>query len=125
MSPLISVNVPDREQFGITSIGSRSGTVGQTIPRVAARVVHPETGEPVPYGSEGVLLVQGANRMLGYWNRPEETAAALRDGWYVTGDTAIMNPDGFIRLVDRQAPASTIDSEMTRHARVEERCEAS
>jgi len=120
MSPVISVNVPDREQYGITSVGTKAGTVGKTVPGVAAKVVHPETGEPVPYGTEGVLLVQGANRMLGYWNRPEETAAALRDGWYVTGDIVVMDADGFIRIVDRQSRFSKIAGEMVPHGKVEE-----
>jgi acyl-[acyl-carrier-protein]-phospholipid O-acyltransferase/long-chain-fatty-acid--[acyl-carrier-protein] ligase len=120
MSPVISVNVPDREKGGITQIGMRTGTVGQTIPGVSAKVVHRDTGEAVPQGEEGILLVRGASRMLGYLNKPEETAAVFRDGWYVTGDIVIMDDDGFIRIVDRQSRFSKIAGEMVPHGKVEE-----
>ncbi len=120
MSPVISVNVPDREQGGVTQIGMRAGTVGQTIPGVSAKVVHRDTGEAVPLGEEGILLVRGASRMLGYLNKPEETAAVFRDGWYVTGDIVIMDDDGFIRIVDRQSRFSKIAGEMVPHGKVEE-----
>jgi len=120
MSPVISVNVPDCEQGGITQVGTRAGTVGQTVPRVAAKVVHRETGAPVAHGEEGMLLVRGANRMIGYLNRPEETAAVFRDGWYVTGDIVVMDADGFIKIVDRQSRFSKIAGEMVPHGKVEE-----
>ena len=120
MSPVISVNVPDREQSGVTQIGMRAGSVGQTVPGVAAKVIHRETGEAVAHGEEGILLVRGANRMIGYLHKPEETAAAFRDGWYVTGDIVIMDADGFIRIVDRQSRFSKIGGEMVPHGKVEE-----
>ncbi len=120
MSPVISVNVPDREQLGVKQIGTRPGTVGQTVPGVAAKVVHRETGESVSHGEAGILWVRGANRMLGYLNKPEETAAVFRDGWYVTGDIVIMDTDGFIRIVDRQSRFSKIGGEMVPHGKVEE-----
>lgn len=120
MSPVISVNVPDREQGGVTQIGIKQGTVGQTVPGVAAKVVDRETGEPLAHGEEGLLLVRGANLMLGYLNKPEETAAVLRDGWYVTGDIVIMDGDGFIRIVDRESRFSKIGGEMVPHGKVED-----
>ena len=120
MSPVISVNVPDRQQLGVTQIGTRAGSVGQTVPGVAAKVVDRETGAALPHGQEGVLLVRGANRMLGYLNKPEETAAMFQDGWYVTGDIVIMDADGFIRIVDRQSRFSKIAGEMVPHGKVEE-----
>ena len=58
--------------------------------------------------------------MLGYWNRPAETEAVLRDGWYVTGDIAVMDADGFIKIVDRQSRFSKIAGEMVPHGKVEE-----
>ena len=120
MSPVISVNVPDREQLGVKQIGTRAGSVGQPVPGVAAKVVDRETGEAVAHGEEGMLLVRGANRMLGYLNKPEETASVFRDGWYITGDIVIMDADGFIRIVDRQSRFSKIGGEMVPHGRVEE-----
>jgi long-chain acyl-CoA synthetase len=58
-------------------------------------------GNEVPRGTVGELLIRGPNVMLGYWNKPEETAAALRDGWLHTGDAAHMDEDGLITIVDR------------------------
>ncbi len=120
MSPVISVNIPDRERASVKQVGVRSGSVGQAIPGVAAKVVHIETGETLKSGEEGLLLVQGPNRMLGYLNRPSETEAVLRDGWYITGDIVIMDPDGFIRIVDRQSRFSKIAGEMVPHGKIEE-----
>ena len=120
MSPVISVNVPDKEQLNVTQLGTKVGTVGQTVPGVAAKVVDRENGETVAHGCEGLLLVRGANRMLGYLNKPEATAAVFRDGWYVTGDIVIMDADGFIRIVDRQSRFSKIGGEMVPHGKVEE-----
>ena len=58
-------------------------------------------GNEVPRGTVGELLIRGPNVMLGYWNKPEETAAALRNGWLHTGDAALMDEDGLITIVDR------------------------
>jgi acyl-[acyl-carrier-protein]-phospholipid O-acyltransferase/long-chain-fatty-acid--[acyl-carrier-protein] ligase len=120
MSPVISVNVPDREGPGVKQIGMRAGTVGQTIPGVAAKVVDRETGEDLQPGEEGMLLVRGPNRMMGYLHRPEETAKVFRDEWYVTGDIVSMTEDGFIKIVDRQSRFSKIAGEMVPHIKIEE-----
>ena len=120
MSPVISVNIPDREHNGFKHLGTRPGTVGQLIPGVAARVMHPDTGEILACGQEGILAVRGPNRMMGYWNQAERTAAVLVDGWYITGDIVIMDCDGFLRIVDRQSRFSKIAGEMVPHGKVEE-----
>jgi acyl-[acyl-carrier-protein]-phospholipid O-acyltransferase / long-chain-fatty-acid--[acyl-carrier-protein] ligase len=120
MSPVISVNVPDREWRNRKQPGLRPGSVGLPLPGVAARVVDPETGEHLDSGEPGLLLVKGANRMMGYLNRPGETEAALRDEWYVTGDIAQLDKDGFIHLVDRQSRFSKIGGEMVPHGKIEE-----
>jgi acyl-[acyl-carrier-protein]-phospholipid O-acyltransferase/long-chain-fatty-acid--[acyl-carrier-protein] ligase len=120
MSPVISVNIPDRERPGVKQIGTRPGTVGQPIPGVAAKVVHRETGEPLPPGQEGMLLVKGANRMLGYLNSNDATQNVVRDGWYVTGDIVSLDEQGFIKIVDRQSRFSKIAGEMVPHMRIEE-----
>jgi len=120
MAPVIAVNVPDREAGGGSQAGRRLGTVGQPIPGVAVKVVDPETGADVPEGSDGLLLVRGPNRMMGYWNQPEATLKTLRDGWYVTGDIVSLDAQGFIRIVDRQARFSKIAGEMAPHRKVEE-----
>ena len=120
MAPVIAVNIPDRECDGIKQSGARTGTVGQPVPGVAIKVVHPDTGERLPYGSEGLLLVRGPNRMLGYLDRPSETAAVLRDEWYVTGDIVKLDAEGFIQIVDRLSRFSKIGGEMVSHGRIEE-----
>jgi long-chain acyl-CoA synthetase len=64
--------------------------------RVAGR-----DGATVPYGETGEVVVRGPSVMLGYWNRPEATAEAVREGWLFTGDLGAMTPDGFVTLKDR------------------------
>ncbi len=71
-------------------IGHKPGTVGHPIPGVAVKVVDPDTGLPSTGGQEGLLIAKGPNVMLGYLGQPELTEQALRDGWYVTGDIAIL-----------------------------------
>ena len=80
----------------------RPGSIGLPWPDTWARIVDPTTGAPVPVGEVGELLVKGPQVMKGYWRRPEETAAALRDGWLWTGDLARMDPDGYFYIVDRK-----------------------
>lgn len=78
------------------------GTIGIPWPDVEARIVDIETGEKVlPVGEAGELVVQGPQVMKGYWNKPEETAQALRGGWLHTGDIAKMDEDGYFTIVDR------------------------
>jgi len=120
MAPVVSVNVPDVEHAEPRQIGYKPGTVGHPLPGVAARVVDRETGDPLPYGQEGLLLVKGPNRMLGYLEQPGQTAEVVRDGWYVTGDVATIDEEGFIRITDRLSRFSKIGGEMVPHLRVEE-----
>jgi acyl-[acyl-carrier-protein]-phospholipid O-acyltransferase/long-chain-fatty-acid--[acyl-carrier-protein] ligase len=96
-----------------------------TVPGVATKIVHRETGEPLKQGEEGLILVKGPNRMLGYLNLPTETQAVLRDGWYVTGDIAIIDGDGFVRLIDRQSSFSKLAGEMVPHGKLKRFCNRS
>jgi acyl-[acyl-carrier-protein]-phospholipid O-acyltransferase/long-chain-fatty-acid--[acyl-carrier-protein] ligase len=120
MAPVVAVNVPDVVYGPHRQIGQKPGTVGQPLPGVVAKVVHPETGAPLPNGTEGLLLVKGPNRMLGYLGQPDKTAEVLQDGWYVTGDMAAIDQDGFIHLTDRLSRFSKIGGEMVPHLKVEE-----
>jgi long-chain acyl-CoA synthetase len=79
----------------------RLGSVGLPLPGVDAKVVD-EEGKEVPLGEVGELIVKGPNVMKGYWNRPEETQKALKDGWLFTGDLARMDEDGYFYIVDRK-----------------------
>ena len=120
MSPVVATNVPDWQQGANRQIGNKPGTVGRPIPGVAARIVHRETGEVLPIGEEGLLLVTGANVMQGYLNRDDLTEKKLRDGWYVTGDLAHINEEGFITISGREERFAKVGGEMVPLERVEE-----
>src|SRR5688572_2567282 len=120
MGPVVSVNVPNVVHAGEQQVGHKPGTVGHPLPGVAAKVVDPETGQDLSEGQEGLLLLKGPGRMVGYLADEKATAAALRDGWYVTGDIAIVDEDGFIKITDRLSRFSKIGGEMVPHLKVEE-----
>jgi long-chain acyl-CoA synthetase len=80
---------------------SRPGSIGLPLPDVEAAILDLETGEPVPVGETGELVVKGPNIMQGYWNRPEETQAIFSRGWLRTGDIARMDEDGYFYIVER------------------------
>ena len=90
-SPVVTMNPPE---------ATREGSVGPAIPDVKIRIVDAHDHD-VKVGEPGELLVQGPNVMHGYFNLPEATAAALRDGWLHTGDVATMDEDGYVYIVDR------------------------
>ncbi len=65
------------------------------------KVVDPETGETCPPGKPGEIAIRGPNVMLGYWNRPEETAEVVREGWFHSGDVGTVDENGYFYIVDR------------------------
>jgi acyl-CoA synthetase (AMP-forming)/AMP-acid ligase II len=75
-------------------------SAGRAAPHVEVRIVDPDDNE-VPRGEVGEVIVRGDNVMLGYWNRPQDTAAAVRDGWMHTGDGGRMDENGYVFIVDR------------------------
>jgi long-chain acyl-CoA synthetase len=79
----------------------RNGSIGLPLTNVDAAIVHQETGEPVPTGELGELVVKGPNIMQGYWKREEETKTTFRNGWLRTGDLGRMDADGYFTLVER------------------------
>lgn len=81
----------------------RVGSIGLPLPSTDAKIVDLNTGADLPPGAIGELCVRGPQVMAGYWNRPAETMAALRDGWLHTGDVARMDEDGFFQIVERKA----------------------
>jgi len=119
-SPVVSVNVPDFRAPGFFQPGSRVGTVGQALPSVSIKIVDVDTGEPVPFGESGMILVRGPGVMTGYLDRPDLTEEVMRDGWYVTGDVGILDEQGFLRITDRLSRFSKIGGEMVPHGKVEE-----
>lgn len=80
----------------------RPGTVGIPFPDTDAMITDPMSWEPLPPGTVGELTVRGPQVMKEYWNRPDETAVVLRDGWLHTGDMGVLEEDGFFRIVDRK-----------------------
>ena len=80
----------------------RTGSIGLPIPLTDARIIDPESGEPLEAGEVGELAVRGPQVMKGYWSRPDETADMIRDGWLHTGDMARMDEDGYFYVVDRK-----------------------
>lgn len=79
----------------------KAGSIGLPVPQVECRVVNEQDAE-VPAGEVGELVIRGDNVMLGYYNQPEQTAEALRDGWLYTGDLAKTDEEGYIYIVDRK-----------------------
>jgi long-chain acyl-CoA synthetase len=92
-SPVASFNHPDREQ--------KPGSIGTPIRGVQMRVVDNSDHE-VAQGEVGEIVISGPNVMKGYWQRPEATAEAVRDGWFHTGDLARVDEDGYFYIVDRK-----------------------
>jgi long-chain acyl-CoA synthetase len=82
---------------------NRVGTIGLPFPDTDARIMDVETGtKELAPGEIGELVIRGPQVMKGYWNMPEETAIALRDGWLYTGDIATMDEEGYFKIVDRK-----------------------
>ncbi|MFN9262965.1 MAG: MFS transporter [Acidobacteriota bacterium] len=111
MSPVVAVNSPG---------ASRPFSVGRPLPNVQVRIVDPVTMEPLPANSEGMLLVNGPNRMRGYRNQPALTAKVFHEGFYITGDMARLDEEGFLYITGRLSRFSKIAGEMVPHLKIEE-----
>ena len=119
-APLIASCTHDFRAPGFWQPGWRRGSVEQPAPDITLRVVDPETFALRGPDEEGLLLVHGPNVMAGYLGRPDLTAQVLRDGWYVTGDLARVDTDGFLTITDRLSRFSKIGGEMVPHGKIEE-----
>lgn len=71
--------------------GNRENRLGRVLPGMAMKIIHPETGETLSPGEEGLIQIKGPNVMVGYLKKAELTRKAVRDGWYDTGDIGIMD----------------------------------
>lgn len=92
-SPVVAVNPRGANQ---------PGTIGMAVPGTDIRIVDAD-GKPLALGEAGELCVRGPQVMQGYWQRPEATAEVLdAEGWFSTGDIAVLQPDGYIKIVDRK-----------------------
>ena len=120
LSPVVSSNIPPARAIGRQQRGIKAGTVGQPLPGITAKVVDLETGADLGPNRSGMLLVTGPNVMKGYYGRPDLTAEVIREGWYVTGDVAMIDDEGFITITGRISRFSKLAGEMVPHIRVEE-----
>lgn len=120
LAPVVSTNVPDVEVTGVRQIRDKIGTVGHPIPGVACRIVDPDTDQPLPPGSDGMIQVKGPNLMPGYLGRPDLTAKAIQGGWYTTGDMGRIDDDGFLMITGRLSRFAKIGGEMVPLEKVEE-----
>ena len=121
LSPIVTVGFPDYViDKTERQVGYKFGKVGHPIPGVAVKVVDPDTFETKGPNEDGLLLVKGANVMKGYLNNPSKTSEVIKDGWYITGDIATIDDDGFIKITDRLSRFSKIGGEMVPHIKVEE-----
>jgi long-chain acyl-CoA synthetase len=91
-SPIASFNLPERR---------RPGSIGSPVPGVEFRIVD-DAGNDVPDGDPGEIVIRGHNVMKGYWGKAEATSAAIKDGWFHSGDVARRDEDGFYFIVDRK-----------------------
>ena len=101
LSPLVSVNIPPSRSSAKYQADRIEGSVGRPMPGICAKVVSPDTGEEVLVNEDGMLLISGPNVMQGYAGQEEKTREAIQDGWYVTGDIANIDADGFIYITGR------------------------
>jgi acyl-[acyl-carrier-protein]-phospholipid O-acyltransferase/long-chain-fatty-acid--[acyl-carrier-protein] ligase len=120
-SPIVAVNGKDFRAPGFRQVAAKRGKIGHPLPGVSVKILDIDTGQPVPPGTSGMLLVKGPNVMRGYLGKPEKTAEVLHDGWYTTGDVAMMDEDGFLTITDRLSRFSKIGGEMVPHILIEEK----
>ena len=120
LSPLVSVNIPPSRSPAKFQRDRVEGSVGRPLPGVSARVVTPDTDDELDANEDGMLLISGPNVMKGYANRDDLTRDTIHDGWYVTGDIAHIDQEGFIHITGRLSRFSKIGGEMVPHVRIEE-----
>jgi long-chain acyl-CoA synthetase len=87
--------------FNLLTGLAKDGTIGIPVPSTEVKCVD-ENGKDVAVGEPGEIVARGPQIMLGYWQKPEETAKSLKDGWFYTGDIAQMDADGYFTIVDRK-----------------------
>jgi acyl-[acyl-carrier-protein]-phospholipid O-acyltransferase/long-chain-fatty-acid--[acyl-carrier-protein] ligase len=122
-SPATNLNQPDPPATTATAgpqVANRPTSVGRLFPGMTARIVDPETGAELPAGQIGLLHLRGVNVFGGYLDDPERNRQVLQDGWFVTGDLAHFDDDGFLTIAGRQSRFSKLGGEMVPHGVIEQ-----
>ena len=129
VAPVASANLPNAEASELwqVQVTQKVGTVGLPVPGTAFKIVDPETLEPLPVNTEGMILIGGTQVMKGYLNDPARTEQALipegKYTWYITGDKGKLDEDGFLTIVDRYSRFAKIGGEMISLGLVEQKIE--
>ena len=118
-SPIISINVPEETARVSDSIG-KPGSAGVPMPGICVKIVSPDDlSVELDANQQGLMLVKGPNIMLGYLNDPDKTEKVFYNEWYITGDIAEVDEDGYIFITGRLSRFSKIGGEMVPHEMVE------
>ena len=122
-------DMPIHEGYGLTEtspfasynhrIKFTPGSIGTPIDCVEMKIVNTETGATCSPGELGEIAIRGPNVMLGYWNRPDDTAAAIKDGWFHSGDIGRQDESGFFYIVDRVKDMISVAGQKVYPAEVE------
>lgn len=122
-TPVACVNQPDPPIVTATADpqeGKRLGSVGRLLPGMTVRIMNPDTMIEQDSGTQGMVMLRGANVFGGYLGDEEKTRAAFHDGWFVTGDLGRMDEDGFLWIEGRLSRFSKIGGEMVPHGTIEQ-----
>jgi fatty-acyl-CoA synthase len=111
---LTATTVGQPKWAGVAGIPERGGALTEY------RVVDPVNGDFLPEGAEGELVSRGPTNMLGFWDKPEQTAAGLRDGWVYSGDLGRVRPDGYLELTGRSKELYKSGGELVMPKEIEE-----
>ncbi len=123
-TPVSCVNQPHppvTTETAENQIGKKLGSVGRLLPGMTARIVDPETGAELDGTATGMVWLRGANVFPGYLADEEKTRAAMREGWFVTGDLGRFDEDGFLYIEGRLSRFSKIGGEMVPHGTIEQK----
>ena len=123
-SPVVSVNTPSIPKGvnypGDSTEGSRRGSVGRMMPGHAARILDPNTMKDIEVTKVGLLMLKGPNIFRAYLGEPKRTAEVKQGEWFITGDLARFDEDGFLFIEGRLSRFSKIAGEMVPHGTVED-----
>jgi len=121
-TPVVSINLPGLSRVPGPyrgRVGNRTGSVGRLVHGMAARIVDPQSGKVLPIHEVGILHLKGPNVFSGYLDNPALTAKVFQDGWFVTGDLARFDEEGFLYIEGRISRFSKIGGEMVPHGTIE------